>query len=104
MGELGQARANGERSGASVTIVGRIFLLLVAVALVATGCKQRLSTTPNIDSNSPVEVVIPEHGAYTGAFIDFGDAEDEVALEMIEDFESMVGKHQAIIASSSYWG
>jgi len=36
--------------------------------------------------------------------IDFGDAEDEVALEMIEDFEQMVGKHQAIIASSSYWG
>src|SRR5438128_5228628 len=23
---------------------------------------------------------------------------------MIEDFEQMVGKHQAIIASSSYWG
>src|SRR5947208_17106247 len=36
--------------------------------------------------------------------MDFGDAEDEVTLETIEDFEQMVGKHQAIIASSSYWG
>ncbi len=51
-----------------------------------------------------VEVVLPEHGAYTGAYIDFGEAEDAVTLETIEDFEQMVGKHQAIIASSSYWG
>ena len=36
--------------------------------------------------------------------MDFGDAEDEVTLETIEEFENMVGKHQAIIASSSYWG
>src|SRR5437762_10728956 len=50
------------------------------------------------------EVAIPEHGAYTGAFMDFGDEEDDVSLEVIEDFEQMVGKHQAIIASSSYWG
>ncbi len=61
-------------------------------------------TTARIDPNSPVEVVIPEHGAYTGAFMDFGDEEDDVSLETIEEFEQMVGKHQAIIASSSYWG
>lgn len=47
---------------------------------------------------------IPEHGAYTGVFADFGDYEDEVSVEKIEDFEKLVGKHQAIVASSSYWG
>ena len=46
-------------------------------------------------------MVLPKKGAYTGAFIDFGEAEDSVSLETIEDFEEMVGKHQAIIASSS---
>ena len=51
-----------------------------------------------------MEVVIPEHGAYIGAFMDFGDTEDDVTLEGIEEFETMVGKHHAIIASSSYWG
>ena len=40
-----------------------------------------------VDPNGPVEVVIPEHGAYTGAFMDFGDEEDDVTLETIEDFE-----------------
>ena len=57
-----------------------------------------------MDPNAPVEVLLPGKGAYTGAFIDFGEAEDAVALETIENFEQMVGKHQAIIASSSYWG
>jgi beta-mannanase len=65
---------------------------------------EKATTSSHINPNGPVEVVIPEHGAYTGAFMDFGDEEDDVTLEMIEDFESMVGKHQAIIASSSYWG
>lgn len=51
-----------------------------------------------------VDIGIPAHGAYTGAFIDFGETEEDVTLETIEAFEAMVGKHQAIIASSSYWG
>ena len=65
---------------------GRRVLLVVAGAvllcLLLSSCKKRgpLTTT---DSNAPVEVVIPEHGAYTGAFMDFGDAEDEVTIETI---------------------
>jgi hypothetical protein len=52
----------------------------------------------------PEKLLVPDQGAYTGAFIDFGDTEDDVTLENIEGFEKLVGKHQAIIASSSYWG
>lgn len=43
-------------------------------------------------------------GAYTGAYIDFGEAEGDVTLDAIEDFEKLVGKRQAIVAFSSYWG
>src|SRR5437879_11489514 len=75
----------------------------LGVALLVTACKKP-ATPARIDRNAPVEVAIPEHGAYTGAFMDFGDAEDDVTLETIEDFEQMVDKHQAIIVSSSYWG
>ena len=77
--------------------------LLIAIALGCVSCKRNV-TPPAPDPNAPVEVVIPEHGAYIGAFMDFGDTEDDVTLEGIEDFETMVGKHHAIIASSSYWG
>lgn len=66
--------------------------------------KQHARPSALLDRNGPVELVLPEHGAYTGAFIDFGDAEDEVTIEMIDEFSDMIGKHQAIIASSSYWG
>jgi hypothetical protein len=79
------------------------FVIFFTVCCGLVSCK-RATTSSHVDPNGPVEVVVPAHGAYTGAFMDFGDEEDDVTLEMIEDFETMVGKHQAIIASSSYWG
>src|SRR5882724_7533116 len=78
-------------------------VVTIASSLALLGCHERAAVL-QVDPNGPVEFVIPEHGAYTGAFIDFGEEEEDVTLEMIEDFETMVGKHQAIIASSSYWG
>jgi hypothetical protein len=71
------------------------FLLLLAACT-------KPSTPP--DPNAPRQLVVPEQGAYTGAYIDFGDTEDDVTLEQIEGFEKLIGKHQAIVASSSYWG
>jgi len=59
-------------------------------------------TVPHLDL--PEKLIVPEKGAYTGAFIDFGDTEDDVTVEGIESFEKLVGKQQAIVASSSYWG
>ena len=78
------------------------FIAVLLLCLLA-GCKKSAPTV-HVDPNGPVEIGLPERGAYTGAFMDFGDEEDDVTLEMIEDFGTMVGKHQAIIASSSYWG
>jgi hypothetical protein len=79
------------------------FVIFLCACGVSNSCK-RTAPQAKVDPNGPVEIVLPEHGAYTGAFMDFGDTEDEVTLEVVEDFEKMVGKHQAIIASSSYWG
>ena len=50
------------------------------------------------------ELTVPVNGAYTGAYVDFGDGEDDVTLEAIEKYEKMVGKHQAIIAAGNFWG
>src|SRR5207253_9036982 len=78
-------------------------VILLMLITVSSACHQR-TKSDKLDNNASVEVMAPEHGEYTGAFIDFGEAEEDVTLEGIEDFEIMVGKHQAIIASSSYWG
>ncbi len=78
--------------------------VILAGCLAIVACRKSEPQKSRIDPNARVELLLPSNGAYTGAFMDFGDAEDEVTLDTIEEFESMVGKHQAIIASSSYWG
>lgn len=74
-----------------------------ALALMAGGACRK-SPPPPPEPTGPEKLLVPDQGAYTGAYIDFGDTEDDVEIESIEGFEKMVGKHQAIIASSSYWG
>ncbi len=80
-----------------------IFNLQSVLAVLLLSACQEPAPLP-VDPNAPKKLVVPDKGAYTGAYIDFGDTEDDVTLEAIEDFETLVGKHQAIVASSSYWG
>jgi hypothetical protein len=72
----------------------RARLLAAALALLAAGSP----------AAGPAVLAVPEHGAYTGAYIEFGEQEDEVTLEAIEAFVDRVGSRQAIIAFASYWG
>jgi hypothetical protein len=85
-------------------------LIFIVPLLLALPCCKR---APQAQEPTPAEIeahaqrsllAVPEHGIYTGAYADFGDKEDDVTLEKIEAFETMVGRHQAILASSSYWG
>jgi beta-mannanase len=81
----------------------RVALRIIgAVALL--GLADCSKAPPPPPEDAPEKLLIPDNGAYTGAFIDFGDTEDDVTVEGIEAFEKLVGKHQAIVASSSYWG
>jgi len=47
---------------------------------------------------------VPQNGAYTGAYVDFGEGEDELTVEALQRFEKLAGKHQAIIACGAFWG
>ncbi len=80
----------------------RHFLATAALALPA--CRRATIIPPPPANNTARRLAIPAQGLYTGAYMEFGDREDQVTLEKIEGFESLVGKHQAIVASSSYWG
>ena len=68
-----------------------LFLTFFSASLLAT-------PSPSYDT-----LIVPEHGAYTGAYVDFGEGEDHVTLEAMEDFEKLVHKHQAIIGLGSFW-
>ena len=103
---MGQVGAKGDRGNGSAEILNIIRLGLVS-ALAFTGCRQQPAASasqPLQAPSPPLQLVIPERGAYTGAYLDFGEAEDDVTFEQIEAFEETVGKHLAIVASSSYWG
>jgi len=80
-------------------------LLLISSLLLTTSLKAASIKSPA--SKEPPktyqELVVPEHGAYTGAYVDFGDGEDGVTLEALEDFQKLVKKHQAIIGLGSFW-
>lgn len=77
-------------------------VVLLAGWLLATACER--SEPQPAATPEALRLVLPEHGIYTGAYMDWGDKEDSVTLEGMEAFEKLVGKHQAIVASSSYWG
>jgi beta-mannanase len=77
--------------------------IIVALACALAACDSKPPAPPPPDPRSQ-KLAIPAHGAYQGAYIDWGDKEDSVTLEAIDAFEQTVGKQQAIIASSSYWG
>ncbi len=49
-------------------------------------------------------LAVPESGAYTGVYAEFGDHEDDVTLERIEDFATQVGRRQALVAFGNQWG
>ena len=75
---------------------GLIFLMFCVF------CAGRLPAAPPPANPDPIP--LPPSGVLFGAYIDFGETEDHVTLEAIEDFEKLAGKAPAIIASSSYWG
>jgi len=59
----------------------------------------RLHATPSC----PV-LEVPEHGVYAGAYCDFGEGEDAVTYEALENFQQLTGKPMAIVAFGSFWG
>lgn len=79
-------------------------LLAASMLLLPTACHRVVPAAPKPPDLAGHKLAIPAHGIYAGAYMDFGDLEDTVTLEKIESFEELVGKHQAIVASSSYWG
>ena len=82
-----------------------IVVIIAGLFVAACSRSPRNGESPKVNPpKENIKVGAPTKGAYTGAYVDFGDYEDDVTLEAIEEFEQLVGKKQAIIASSSYWG
>jgi hypothetical protein len=79
-------------------------ILPIFCAILLVGCS-RPGEPPRSAVNPPLPPsLVPAQGALLGAYMDFGDKEDDVTVKKIDRFENLIGKAPAIIASSSYWG
>ncbi|MCX8043504.1 MAG: glycosyl hydrolase [Desulfobacterota bacterium] len=82
--------------------------VIVALCGVLCRCHHQEEQMTHHDNDTTTlrgtRLIVPEHQAYTGAYIDFGTTEDAVTFEALEAFEQLAGKHQAIIGFSNYWG
>jgi len=82
---------------------------LVLLGLGCAGCKEidanaKNSKAGKTEQVGPAQLLMPGNGAYTGAYVDFGEGEDEVTYDALTDFEQLTGKHVAMIAFGSFWG
>ncbi len=83
------------------TVLGCVAVLLFFGALCA-GCQHEEGA--KVKEQGPQELMMPDKGAYSGAYVDFGEGEDHVTYDAITAFEKMTGKHLAIVAFGNFWG
>ncbi len=91
----------------SRTWQGLAMVLLILAAV--SGCgKGEAPTEKRIPATAiptgPVDLILPDNGAYTGAYVDFGEGEGDVTYDALMDFEKLTGKHLALVAFGSFWG
>jgi len=84
-------------------------VMVLLLVLSCIGCKEQSSPSRKqggdlTGANVVKKLLMPAQGAYTGAYVDFGEGEDEVTYDALTAFEELTGKHVAMIAFGSFWG
>ncbi|KAF0189748.1 MAG: hypothetical protein FD168_46 [Desulfobulbaceae bacterium] len=91
----------GWSNGFTKRVPGFVALFFCALVCCA-GCRQKEAVV--VKEEGPRELVMPAVGAYAGAYVDFGEGEDDVTYDAIAGFEQMTGKHLAMVAFGNFWG
>ena len=81
-----------------------IFLLMPLVS----GCRDQSEAVATekaaVQTDGPMTLVMPKNGAYTGAYVDFGEGEAQVTYDALTGFEQLTGKRLATVAFGNFWG
>lgn len=74
-----------------------------ALAAFQDGISDDLFTSGIVYSEDSLKVLLPQSGVYFSAYPDFGDSEDTVTAQRIQDFEDLAGKTVAWVYFSNNW-
>ncbi|MCL2340303.1 MAG: beta-mannanase [Proteobacteria bacterium] len=80
--------------------------ILVFQLFVGAACRDQGETreTDPKAIEGPHTLAMPQNGAYTGAYIDFGEGESRVTYDALTAFEQLAGKPLAVVACGNFWG
>jgi len=86
-----------------------LLALLLILSPLASGCRDQSTleaegTTAAAKMDGPLTLTMPKDGAYTGAYVDFGEGEAEVTYDALTNFEQLTGKPLAAVAFGNFWG
>lgn len=93
-----------------VTILGKRVKTALCLAVMTSvlamvfgaGCKKAEPVA--VKEEGPQQLLMPKEGAYSGAYVDFGEGESHVTYDALTGFERMTGKHLAVVAFGNFWG
>jgi len=81
-----------------------VFFLLPLVS----GCRDQSEAVATekatAQTEGPMTLIMPKNGAYTGAYVDFGEGEAQVTYDALTGFEQLTGKRLATVAFGNFWG
>lgn len=80
--------------------------VILLVTLTVSGCRRQTEAQAKEPSppDGPLTLVMPPDGAYTGAYVDFGEGEAQVTYDALTHFEHLTGKPLAVVAFGNFWG
>ena len=90
-----------QRNGQALLVI-LLAAIWLALGVLAGGCKQNEPIA--VKDDAPGEFMMPEQGAYAGAYVDFGEGESQVTYDALTAFDKMIGKRLAVVAFGNFWG
>ena len=89
-------------------IIPLVLTIVCLLLPLVSGCRDqsRVVATEKAaaQTDGPMTLIMPKNGAYTGAYVDFGEGEAQVTYDALTGFEQLTGKRLATVAFGNFWG
>jgi len=89
-------------------IIPLVLTIVCLLLPLVSGCRDQSKVVATekaaAQTDGPMTLIMPKNGAYTGAYVDFGEGEAQVTYDALTGFELLTGKRLATVAFGNFWG